>query len=211
MGHPSEPRLLVLHTVRLKGIADTPEIADHTGLDTRSVEEQLDAAASAAEVQRRDGRFAGYSLTADGRSAVQELLRDELDASGHRSEVEAAYADFLGFNDRLLAVCTAWQLRDVDGESHVNDHSDPDYDRSVHEQLVALHERMVPVLDALAGALDRFGGHRERLQTALDRVLAGEHDWFTKPRFPSYHSIWFELHEDLLATLGTERATEGSL
>ena len=61
MGHPSEPRLLVLHTVRLKGIADTPEIADHTGLDTRSVEEQLDAAASAAEVQRLADRIAALN------------------------------------------------------------------------------------------------------------------------------------------------------
>jgi hypothetical protein len=25
---------------------------------------------------------------------------------------------------------------------------------------------------------------------------------------PSYHTIWFELHEDLLATLGIERGSE---
>ena len=26
----------------------------------------------------------------------------------------------------------------------------------------------------------------------------------------SYHTVWFELHEDLLATLGIERSSEGS-
>jgi hypothetical protein len=26
----------------------------------------------------------------------------------------------------------------------------------------------------------------------------------------SYHTVWFELHEDLLATLGIERSSEGA-
>ena len=30
----------------------------------------------------------------------------------------------------------------------------------------------------------------------------------TKPMIDSYHSVWFELHEDLLATLGIERGSE---
>jgi hypothetical protein len=39
-------------------------------------------------------------------------------------------------------------------------------------------------------------------------VLTGDHDWFTKPILASYHTVWFELHEDLLATLGLDRASE---
>jgi hypothetical protein len=39
-------------------------------------------------------------------------------------------------------------------------------------------------------------------------VRAGEGDWFTSPLVDSYHTVWFELHEDLLATLGLERAEE---
>ncbi len=26
---------------------------------------------------------------------------------------------------------------------------------------------------------------------------------------PSYHTVWFEMHEDLLCTLGIERGAEG--
>jgi pyruvate,orthophosphate dikinase len=44
----------------------------------------------------------------------------------------------------------------------------------------------------------------------VDRVEAGERDWFTKPLIDSYHTVWFELHEDLLSTLGKERASEES-
>ena len=38
----------------------------------------------------------------------------------------------------------------------------------------------------------------------------GALDYFTKPILPSYHTVWFELHEDLLATLSIDRASEGS-
>ena len=33
-------------------------------------------------------------------------------------------------------------------------------------------------------------------------------EWFTRPMIDSYHTVWFELHENLLATLGIERARE---
>ncbi len=62
----------------------------------------------------------------------------------------------------------------------------------------------------LAEALERFGGYGERLAHAVDQVQAGEKDWFTKPTIDSYHTVWFELHENLLATLGVERGKETS-
>ena len=66
----------------------------------------------------------------------------------------------------------------------------------------------MPICDDLAGCLARYGHYGPRLQNALDRVRAGELDWFTKPMVASYHTVWFELHEDLLATLGIERGSE---
>jgi hypothetical protein len=39
-------------------------------------------------------------------------------------------------------------------------------------------------------------------------VLAGAREWFTRPVIDSYHTVWFELHEDLLSTLGLARASE---
>ncbi len=65
-----------------------------------------------------------------------------------------------------------------------------------------------PICDGLGDALARFGTYGPRLAAARVRVEAGEHDWMTKPMIDSYHSVWFELHEDLLATLGIERGSE---
>ena len=76
------------------------------------------------------------------------------------------------------------------------------------ERLMVVHEAVVPIADDLAAALPRFGRYGPRLTNAVDRVRAGEVDWFTKPVLDSYHSVWFELHEDLLATLGIERGEE---
>ena len=62
----------------------------------------------------------------------------------------------------------------------------------------------------LSKLLARFATYGPRLRSALQRVENGDVDWFTKPMIDSYHTVWFELHEDLLATLGIERSKEES-
>ncbi|GAC1310367.1 MAG: hypothetical protein NVSMB16_06960 [Acidimicrobiales bacterium] len=57
----------------------------------------------------------------------------------------------------------------------------------------------------IAQALDRFRAYGQRLADALARVEAGDTEWFTGAMVESYHTVWFELHEDLLRMLGRER------
>lgn len=206
MPHSSPLRLLVLHALRLKGLAEADAVATMMGTDPAATRAELEELEELDLVSYRHGRIPGYKQTPEGRVHGERLLHAELESCGLRPAIERAYGEFLQRNDDLLAVCTAWQLRVVDGEQQVNDHSDPAYDASVCNQLAEVHREIDPVLEALCTCLERFEGHRTRLRTALERVRAGDHDYFTKPLFPSYHSIWFELHEDLLATLGTERA-----
>jgi DNA-binding MarR family transcriptional regulator len=209
VAHPSEPRFLVLHGLRLKGFAEAAPVADGAGLDPGAVEDHLRSLAGEGLVSRRDGRVSGWALTADGRAEHRRLVTDELDASGAKAVVDDAYRRFLAINEDLLAVCTAWQLRPEGGAQVVNDHSDPGYDRQVVERLAAVDEGLRPVTDDLSGQLERYGRYAPRLRAALDRVRAGHAEWFTKPIIDSYHTVWFELHEDLLCTLGLERSAEG--
>ena len=210
MARTSPLRLLVLHALRIKGLAEAEVVADMMDADLEATRAELAHLGSLELVSYRYGRIPGFKLTAEGRAHGEELVREELERTGTRPVIARAYEEFLTRNDELLAVCTAWQLRDIGGEPQVNDHADAAHDAAVHRRLEALHEQIDPVLEALASSLARFGGHRRRLRTALDHVLAGDHDYFTKPMFPSYHSLWFELHEDLLATLGTERSPGGN-
>jgi pyruvate,orthophosphate dikinase len=64
------------------------------------------------------------------------------------------------------------------------------------------------LLAELAGLTARFGGYRHRLDAAHARVADGSHEWIARPTIDSYHTVWFELHEHLLATLGRTRTDE---
>ena len=47
-----------------------------------------------------------------------------------------------------------------------------------------------------------------RLQLALTAALGGDQRFVASPRVDSYHSVWFELHEDLILLAGRTRAEE---
>jgi hypothetical protein len=205
VAHQSDPRFLVLHGLRLKGFAEAAPVADGAGLDAGEAEEHLRALAGEGLVSRRDGRVSGWALTPDGRAEHRRLVTDELDASGAKAVVDDAYRRFRALNPELLAVCTAWQLRPEGDASVLNDHSDADHDRRVVERLVAVDEAVRPITADLERQLERFGRYGPRLGAAVERALAGDGDWITKPIIDSYHTVWFELHEDLLCTLGIER------
>jgi hypothetical protein len=90
----------------------------------------------------------------------------------------------------------------------LNDHTDADHDAAVIDRLADIDEVVQEISAGLAALLDRFDGYGRRFGEALARVRAGDHKWFTRPMIESYHTVWFELHEDLLATLGIQRAGE---
>jgi hypothetical protein len=206
VGQPSSPSLLVLHALRLKGFAKAEVVSASTGLPTDDVEAQLTELAAGELVARREGRISGWALTAAGREEHRRCLQQELEDHGLRDDILAAYRRFLSLNNELLSLCTAWQMREpTTGEPTMNDHRDPAYDAAVVERLDVVHDVVVPVCSDLAKALDRYGPYESRLSTAHQRVHAGEPEWLTRPLIDSYHTVWFELHEDLLATLGLER------
>jgi hypothetical protein len=205
---PSEPRFLVLHGLRLKGFAEAEPVAAGAGLGVAEVEGALQALAAEGLTSHREGRISGWSLTAAGRDEHRRLVGEELDATGAKGVVHDAYQRFLTLNPELLAVCTAWQLRPSGDAQVMNDHRDPDYDGQVVARLAAVDQEVQPVIVELSATLERYGRYGPRLRAALERVQAGEPDWFTKPVLDSYHTVWFELHEDLLCSLGLERATE---
>jgi len=196
--------------VRLKGFADVGPVVDASGLDADTVSDVLADLGAEDLARHREGRVSGWTLTPAGRALHAELAADELKAAGCESDVDAAYRQFLGLNPRLLATASAWQLRQEHGEAVVNDHTDPDHDARVIGDLRALHDETAPLVFRLGSLLERFGRYEPRLSTAVARVEAGDREWFTKPLIDSYHTVWFELHEDLLSTLGKERASEES-
>lgn len=207
MGHASDPRFLVLHGIRLKGFAEAPDIAAASGLDETAVAEHLaKLAVDELVVEHRGGPLVGWALSREGRAEQQGLAIDDLAASGATDVVRLAYERFLALNMGLLVVCTDWQVRG----SVPNDHSDAAYDAAAICRLRGIHTEVLPIVGDLGTVLDRFAGYAPRLTAALGRLGAGEQEYFTKPIIDSYHTIWFELHEDLLTSLGLQRSQEGT-
>jgi len=105
----------------------------------------------------------------------------------------------------VLRVSSDWQLRRDGGVEAPNDHSDPHYDTEVIDRLAELHDSTRKCLQAVAGCAPRYAPYLERLDSCVERLRAGDHAAFTAPLAESYHTVWFELHQDLLLTLGLER------
>jgi DNA-binding MarR family transcriptional regulator len=207
MAGPSDPRLLVLHGLRLKGFAEPDDVAALVGLEPADVVARLEQLEADELVLYREGRLTGWALTPAGRKAQEQGLQAELQECDARDAVLDAYKRFLDLNNDLLGICTAWQMKD---EATINDHADPAYDKSVIDRLHELHGKVEPIITDLEATLDRYCGYRSRLQASLARLRSGEAEWFTKPLIDSYHTVWFQLHEDLLNTLGIERSQEGA-
>jgi hypothetical protein len=204
----SDLRLLVLHGLQLKGHAPASALAVTIERPVADVARELRSLAGEGLVVERTGAPAGWGLTTGGRRVAGDLVSAEVDEAGARLAVERSYRRFRALNAGVLDACSRWQVRTVAGEDVVNDHTDPAYDARVVADLAGLQERAEPLLADLAGALDRYRSYGPRLRHAVDRVEAGDGRWFTKPAMPSYHTVWFELHEDLLTTLGLDRSAE---
>jgi hypothetical protein len=204
---PSDVTLLALHGLRLTGLAEAGAVAEVTGADPTGLEVELKSLADDLVARRDRAPRSGWVLTPQGRARATELVVGELARSGARPAVEAAYRRFCRLNPQVLAACCRWQVRDA-ARGVINDHADPAYDRSVLDDLARLDAEAQPLTAELSAALDRFGRYGPRLGYALERARSGEGEFVDKPLVGSYHTVWFELHEDLLATLGLDRAAE---
>ncbi len=106
----------------------------------------------------------------------------------------------------MKEIVTAWQMREVDGEQTFNDHADAAYDAGVLDNLAALHGEAATWLGPLAAKLTRYSTYRARLDRALKSAQSGDQRFVASPRVDSYHSVWFELHEDLIRLAGRTRS-----
>ena len=85
-----------------------------------------------------------------------------------------------------------------------------DYDAAVLADLTTLHAGFTDLLTRLTGLAPRLAHYPRRFDAALAKIAAGDHSWFARPIADSYHTVWFELHEDLIGVTGRSRADEAA-
>jgi hypothetical protein len=203
MSSAVDTELLALHGLAVKKAGSAAAVAAVIGGEESEVEASLEAAVAAGRAAGAKGTF---MVAPAGREWLDERYPEAF--AGFRADPAAteAYERFERINRELLSLFTDWQMvPSAGGERVPNDHSDPDYDTAIIDRLGAQHERAERVLDGFAELEPRLGLYKERLDAAYDKALAGEHEWVSGARIDSYHTVWFELHEDLLRMLGRER------
>ena len=199
----TEVDLLALHGLAVKKAGSPAAVAGVLGLEEDQISTALDGAVAQGKAIGAKGTF---MLTPAGRSWLDERYPDDFADFRANPEATATYERFEKVNRELLKLFTDWQMMpSVGGERIPNDHSDADYDNGVIDRLGAQHERAERILDRFAELEPRLAVYKQRLDDAYDKVLAGDHDWVSGARIDSYHTVWFELHEDLLRMLGRER------
>jgi pyruvate,orthophosphate dikinase len=148
-----------------------------------------------------------FRLTADGKAVGRERIAADSERWGAANAVAALDA-FLVLDHRMKETVTAWQMREVDGTQAFNDHADAAYDAGVLAAFAALHVDASAWLQPLADGLPRLAAYLARLVRANTAAQGGDHRYVASPRVDSYHSAWFELHEDLILLAGRNRADE---
>ena len=174
--------LTVLQAVRLKGRVSPDDLAATLAEDvTDTVERLVDSGLLIDGTTLR--------ISPSGRARLSELLTEER-AGIDSAALAAAYGDFHSVNADFKALVTDWQLN---------------RDTPVLTRMEGVHARVLPIIAAAAAQLPRLDRYRAKLHAALDKVEAGDVAWLTKPLVDSYHTVWFELHEELILASGLTR------
>jgi hypothetical protein len=191
--------LTVLQAVRLKGRVSLADLAATLGTDPDDLASDVDSLMDSGLLI--DGK--ALKISPSGRARLDELLATERDGVD-RAAMAAAYAEFRAVNAEFKALVTDWQLHD----GQPNTHQDADYDAAVLARLDSVHHRVTPIVAAAAAQLPRLQRYLVKLQAALAKVHAGETVWLSRPLVDSYHTVWFELHEELILAAGLTRESE---
>jgi hypothetical protein len=193
---------LVMHGLAIKKHATPEAVAGIVGLDVEDVRAALGKLVEAKRVVEARGK---YLLAPAARMALDVEYSRLYEDVRANPEFAAGYEAFDRLNRSLKQLITEWQTIDVRGQSVPNDHSDKAYDDKIIDRLGDLHERAEGALDHLARALPRFSIYRDKLGTALEKAEDGKIEWVSDAKIESYHTLWFELHEDLLRLMRRER------
>jgi pyruvate, orthophosphate dikinase len=208
--HPGAARPVtaegIIRCLSIKGTATSDVLADALLTTAATVDAETGALTAAGLVIAT----AGLIRLSDAGTARANALT-EADRRLWGGETAAAALDaFLPLDAGVKETVTAWQLRDVDGKQVLNDHTDAGYDASVVAGLQALHAEASMWLSSLPDGADRLSGYAARLDRAAAAVADGDHRFLSSPRVDSYHSVWFELHEELIRLAGRTRSEEAA-
>jgi DNA-binding transcriptional ArsR family regulator len=188
----------VLQALRLKGRATAEELAVSLGLPQDEVSSELSSLAEEhLVVERATGRRPGWMLTGDGRERYDASL-EEARTPKVVQRLTDTYSSFMHSNQRVKDLCAKWQGTTDDATRF-----------EILEDLAEIGEKVAPSLASAGEVVPRFGAYADRLAASLEKA-EDDPRFVVSPVVDSFHTVWFECHEDYLLMLGRSREQEGS-
>ncbi|MCZ6545835.1 MAG: pyruvate, phosphate dikinase [Chloroflexi bacterium] len=185
--------LELVRTVQLKGLC-TPERAAEAMTSELAPLEVLFAqnVALFKETKR------GVLLSPEGR----EWMTEQIDAERAGIDADAikdAYTRFDALNSHFKELVSDWQRTSAEG------HSDDQWSELV-ASVESLHAGFEPILQDVVALCPRLAPYRARFTDALVALRGGDASMLASPLKDSYHTVWFELHEELIDLCGLKRS-----
>ncbi|MFZ2176754.1 MAG: hypothetical protein WAW17_22475 [Rhodococcus sp. (in: high G+C Gram-positive bacteria)] len=193
--------LALLQAARLKGRLAPELAAQSVGVDVETAATELAALRDAGYV-KGDPQV---RLTPEGRQRLTELVAAERPTID-REALMGLYHEFDQHNTALKEIISDWQMKG----GAPNDHTDTTYDQSVLDRLTALDEGFQPLVQRIAAIAVRLSNYHCRFGNAIEQIHAGDTGFVARPIADSYHTVWFEFHEELIGLLGLSREEEAA-
>jgi pyruvate,orthophosphate dikinase len=181
--------------IQLKGLCTVERAAVALAAAACHIEQLIAASDALFQMTPR-----GIMLTPNGRSWVSQKLHEERDAH-NIAEIERSYARFVDLNQRFKQIVSAWQMASRGETDRIG------WDVLV-ESVSHVQSHLQPILERHAALVPRLGAYTRRFAVALDAMRAGDRSMLASPLKDSYHTVWFEYHEELMTLCGRGRASE---
>jgi pyruvate,orthophosphate dikinase len=195
-GRDADVTLLELaRTVQLKGLCSPERAAAALSAALQRVEELVNGNAALFRTTPR-----GVMLTAEGQTWLTERLAAErLAIDG--ATFGAWYEPFMELNHRFKQIVSQWQMAPGGAPA-------PDAWPALVEAVAGIDSDLLPVLTGTAQQVRRLSKYQTRFEQALAALREGDQTMLASPLKDSYHTVWFEFHEELITLLDRDRATE---
>jgi pyruvate,orthophosphate dikinase len=193
----------VMRALALLGFATVERVAVAVAASPEAVAKILDALPQ-AHVGKAPR---GLHVTPEGRAWLLGQLKAERDRVDHGA-AEKIYQAFMGLDTRFKQLVTDWQIKTVGGKRVPNDHADASYDGAIRAELAGFHQATAALLPDIVALTVRLKPFAARFARAANAIAAGDGTMIASPLKDSYHTIWFEMHEELIHLAGRDRATE---
>jgi len=181
-----------VRALQLKGMGTAETVAEMVGANAELL---------MAALKEHDGFVTetprGLMATPEARAWLADQMAAEL-ASIDTQAMNEIYGRFMVLNHQFKLLVTTWQTSDQTEDDQA----------STQTQLAELNTDTLAVVAESMALAPRLAHYERRFAKALDGYLGGDQSMLASPLKDSYHTVWFEYHEELIHLSGRNRKTE---